>query len=124
MSSAWSTSCRGSLVAGANYSGSRSYNGLTGADVNRLPGGEFHSRPPGPPPVTEAFNSSEPELRRHHLRQQCQSSHLQRDDSSLRGRAGHRGSFQGSYTLSHAKDYPEANTRFDQDDQYGGAEHP
>ena len=33
----------------------------------------------------------------------------------LRGRAGHRGSFQGSYTLSHAKDYPEANTRFDQD---------
>jgi hypothetical protein len=33
----------------------------------------------------------------------------------IRGRAGHRGSFQGSYTLSHAKNYPEANTRFDQD---------
>jgi len=33
----------------------------------------------------------------------------------LRGKAGHRGSFQASYTLSHAKDYPEANTRFDQD---------
>jgi hypothetical protein len=30
---------------------------------------------------------------------------------SLRGKAGHRGNFQASYTLSHAKDYPEANTR-------------
>ena len=28
----------GRLVAGANYSGSRSFNALTGADVNRLPG--------------------------------------------------------------------------------------
>lgn len=38
---------------------------------------------------------------------------------SLRGKAGHRGNFQASYTLSHAKDYPEANTRFDQDGQTG-----
>jgi hypothetical protein len=34
---------------------------------------------------------------------------------SLRGKAGSRGSFQGSYTLAHAKNYPEAGTRFDQD---------
>ena len=27
------------LVAGASYSGSKSYNGLTGSDVNRYPGG-------------------------------------------------------------------------------------
>ena len=43
---------------------------------------------------------------------------------TLRGRAGHRGNFQASYTLSHAKDYPEANTRFDQDNQDGGANIP
>ena len=43
---------------------------------------------------------------------------------SLRGRAGHRANFQASYTLSHAKDYPEANTRFDQDNQNGGANIP
>ena len=35
-----------------------------------------------------------------------------------------RANFQASYTLSHAKDYPEANTRFDQDDQNGGANIP
>src|SRR6202021_3679170 len=33
----------------------------------------------------------------------------------LRGKGGARSSFQGSYTLAHAKDYPEAGTRFDQD---------
>ena len=34
---------------------------------------------------------------------------------SLRGNPNRRFNFQASYTLSHAMDFPEANTRFDQD---------
>jgi len=39
---------------------------------------------------------------------------------SLRGKPSSRSSFQASYTLSRAMDYPEANTRFDQDGSGGG----
>lgn len=97
------------LVAGANYSGSRSFNGLNGSDVNRFPGGavvsgggEVISRlNPNFGPITYVNNANQATYNAMIL--------------FLRGRAGSRGSFQGSYTLSHAKDYPEAGTRFDQD---------
>ena len=97
------------LVAGINYSGSRSYNGLTGTDVNRcdgcasvVGGKETINRPNSSfGAITYVNNANAATYNSMIL--------------TLRGRAGSRGSFQASYTLSHAKDYPEAGTRFDQD---------
>ncbi|HZQ19120.1 MAG TPA: TonB-dependent receptor [Terriglobales bacterium] len=97
------------LVAGVNYSGSRSYNGLTGTDVNRctrcatLTGsGENITRPnPNFGSIDYVTNEN--------------AGTYNAMIFSLRGNAGARGNFQASYTLSHAKDYPEAGTRFDQD---------
>jgi len=98
------------LVAGANYSGSRGYNQLTGFDVNRCDGcatlaaggGENITRP------NTSFGGID------YVRG-SNSSTYNAMILTLRGRAGARGSFQASYTLSHAMDYPEAGTRFDQD---------
>src|SRR5579863_1371343 len=110
------------LVAGASYSGSRSYNALTGADVNRIPGDASIAGTAGN--QVESINRPNPNFGAityvHNSNQATYNAMI----LSLRGRAGHRGSFQGSYTLSHAKDYPEANTRFDQDGQNGGANIP
>jgi hypothetical protein len=110
------------LVAGASYSGSRSYNGLTGADVNRIPGDVSISGTAGS--QVESFNRPNPNFGAityvHNSNQATYNAMI----LTLRGRAGHRGNFQASYTLSHAKDYPEANTRFDQDGQDGGANIP
>jgi hypothetical protein len=98
------------LVAGANYTGSRSYNGLTGADVNRCAGcatvnsggGETVTRPNTSfGSITYVNNANAAAYNGMIL--------------SLRGNASSRGSFQASYTLSHAKSYIEAGTRFDQD---------
>jgi hypothetical protein len=118
------------LVAGASYSGSRSYNALTGADVNRIPGDAAFSGCvagplfPGCTGVAEAINRPNTNFGAityvHNSNQATYNAMI----LSLRGRAGHRGNFQASYTLSHAKDYPEANTRFDQDGQNGGANIP
>jgi hypothetical protein len=110
------------LVAGANYSGSRSYNGLTGADVNRLPGDVSFSGAAGS--VVETFTRPNPNFGAITYVNNANQATYNAVILTLRGRAGHRGSFQGSYTLSHAKDYPEANTRFDQDGQDGGANIP
>jgi hypothetical protein len=112
----------GNLVAGANYSGSRSYNGLTGADVNRLPGDVSFSGAAGS--VLETFARPNPNFGAITYVNNANQATYNAVILTLRGRAGHRGSFQGSYTLSHAKDYPEANTRFDQDGQDGGANIP
>jgi hypothetical protein len=120
----------GRLVAGANYSGSRSFNGLTGADVNRLPGdATFSGCVAGPlfpncTGVAEAINRPNTNFGAITYVNNANQATYNAMILSLRGRAGHRGNFQGSYTLSHAKDYPEANTRFDQDGQNGGANIP
>lgn len=97
------------LVAGVNYSGSRSYNGLTGSDINRCDGcatltagGENISR------LNSSFGSID-------YVTNSNSSTYNSMIVTLRGRAGDRGNFQASYILSQAKDYPEAGTRFDQD---------
>ena len=110
------------LVAGVNYSGSRSYNGLTGADVNRQPGDVTFSGAAGS--VVEAFTRPNASFGQITYVNNANQANYNAMILSLRGRAGRRGSFQGSYTLSHAKDYPEANTRFDQDGQNGGANIP
>jgi len=97
------------LVAGANYSGSRSYNGLTGWDVNRFSGGAVVS---GGNETIDRLNSSFGTI---NYVTNANASTYNSMIFTLRGRAGARGSFQASYTLSHTLDYPETNTRFDQD---------
>ena len=112
----------GNLVAGASYSGSRSYNGLTGADVNRVPGDVSFSGAAGS--VVETFARPNPNFGAITYVNNANQATYNAMILQIRGRAGHRGNFQASYTLSHAKDYPEANTRFDQDGQDGGANIP
>jgi len=100
------------LVAGANDSGSMSYNGLTGSDVNRFPGGAVVV--PGNP-ATETVTRLNQNFGSITYVNNANQATYNAMILFLRGKAGSRGSFQGSYTLAHAKDYPEAGTRFDQD---------
>ncbi len=109
----------GNLVAGANYSGSKSYNGLNGANVNYFPGGATFSTASGS--AVESIGTLSPNFGSIIYVNNANQATYNSMILFLRGKAGHRGAFQGSYTLSHAKDYPEANTRFDQDD---GVQHP
>ncbi len=97
------------LVAGANYSGSRSYDGLTGSDVNRLAGGAVVVG------STETLTRLNPNFGGITYVTNSNAATYKAMILTLRGHAGSRGSFQASYTLSHAQDYPEAGTRFDQD---------
>ncbi len=97
------------LVVGANYSGSKSYDGLTGTDVNRYPGGAVFSS------SGETVNRLNPNFGVIDYVTNSNRANYNAMILSLRGRAGARASFQASYTLAHAKDYIEAGTRFDQD---------
>jgi hypothetical protein len=112
----------GNLVVGANYSGSRSYNGLNGADVNRVPGDASFAGSAGS--VVETINRPNSSFGSIVYVNNSNQATYNAMILSLRGKAGRRGNFQASYTLSHAKDYPESNTRFDQDGQDGGANIP
>jgi hypothetical protein len=105
----------GNLVAGANYSGSKSYNGLTGSNVNYFPGGATFSIPSSTSTVTESIGTLNPNFGAITFVNNSNQATYNSMILFLRGKAGHRAAFQGSYTLSHAKNYPEANTRFDQD---------
>ena len=98
-----------SLVAVANYSGSHSYNGITGADVNRYPGGAVIGG------GGETINRLNPNFGAITYVSNKNAASYNAMILSVRGKAGTRGNFQASYTLSHAQSYPEANTRFDQD---------
>jgi len=95
------------LVAGANYSGSRSYDALNGTNVNRFAGALLPSNT-GPSVLNTNYGSI-------NYVNNANAATYNAMILSLRGRAGARGSFQASYTLSKATDYPEAGTRFDQD---------
>ena len=95
------------LVVGANYSGSRGYDQLTGTDVNRFAGdliangGQLTRLNPSFGSIDYVHNGNSTTYNAMIL--------------SVRRTAGTWATFQGSYTLSHAKDYGEAGTRFDQD---------
>lgn len=93
------------LVVGANYSGSRSYDGLTGTNVNRYAGGyvegTINRLNPYFGPINYVTNDNRATYNAMVL--------------SLRGNPTSHLNFQASYTLSHAMDFPEAGTRFDQD---------
>ncbi|MGD0889931.1 MAG: TonB-dependent receptor [Terracidiphilus sp.] len=101
------------LVAGASYTGSKSYDQLTGSDVNRYSGGAvLTSSSSG---VTESVNRLNPNFGAITYVTNARYSEYNGMILTLRGRAGSRGNFQASYTFSQAKDYPEEGTRFDQD---------
>lgn len=93
------------LVVGANYSGSRSYDGLTGSDVNSYPGGYSDG-------VINRFN---PNFGVVNYVTNNNRSTYNAMILSIRGNPNAHLNFQASYTLSHTMDFPEANTRFDQD---------
>ncbi len=103
----------GSLVVGANYSGARSYNGLTGSNVNRFPGGATFSGTGGS--VVETIGTLNPNFGAITFVNNANAATYNSMILFVRGKASRRSNFQASYTLAHAKDYPEANTRFDQD---------
>ncbi len=90
------------LVVGANYSGSRSYDGLTGTDQNRCAGCTVNDRP------NSSFGTID-------YVSNANAGTYNAMILTIRGRPSSAFSFQGSYTLSKAMDYPEAGTRFDQD---------
>jgi len=103
----------GNLVAGGNYSGSKSYNGLNGNNVNYFPGGATFAGKGGA--VVESIGTLNSNFGPITFVNNANQATYNAMILYLRGRAGHRGNFQASYTLSKAKDYPEAGTRFDQD---------
>jgi hypothetical protein len=109
----------GSLVAGVSYSGSRSFNALTGADQNRQPGDISFTGSAGN--LVQTFSRPNTSFGSITYVNNANQATYNAMILTLRGKAGRRGNFQASYTLSHAKDYPEANTRFDQDGQTGGS---
>ena len=88
-------------MAGANYSGSKSYNQLSGTNVNRCDGC-------GSTPLNTSFGGID-------LVRNLNYSTYNAMIFSLRGRLSDSLSFQSSYTLSHAKSNIESGTRFDQD---------
>jgi hypothetical protein len=97
------------LVAGASYSGSRSFDALTGTDVNRYAGGY----------VNGTINRLNPNFGVINYVSNENEATYNGMILTLRGNPITRLNFQASYTLSHAKNYPEAGTRFDQDIGYG-----
>jgi hypothetical protein len=97
------------LIAGANYSGSHSYNGLSGTDVNRFPGGAVLGG------GGETINRLNPNFGTITYVKNPNEASYNAMILSIRGQKGPRANFQGSYTLSRAQSYPEAGTRFDQD---------
>jgi hypothetical protein len=106
------------LVVGASYSGSRSYDGLVGMNENVYPGGaSLYSCP-------TASNANQQCEQINYLNPNFGTINLVTNDNrgtynamilTLRGNPSSHLNFQASYTLSHAMDFPEANTRFDQD---------
>lgn len=100
------------LVAGANYSGSQSYDALNGTNVNRFNGALLPSNT-GPTVLNTAYTSI-------NYVNNANRATYNAMILSVRGRASARGSFQASYTLSKAMDFPEAGTRFDQDNSAFG----
>ena len=103
------------LVAGASYTGSKSYDGLNGPDINRYAGGAVVTPGVNGNAGTEAVTRLNPNFGNITYVSNQNSANYNAMILTLRGRAGSRGNFQASYTLSQAKDYPEAGTRFDQD---------
>jgi hypothetical protein len=93
------------LVVGASYSGSSSYDGLIGTDQNRFAGGN----------IGTAIDRLNPNFGVINYVTNDNRGTYNAMILTLRGNPTTRLNFQASYTLSHAQDFPEAGTRFDQD---------
>ena len=93
------------LVVGASYAGSRFFDALTGADENRYAGGYANG----------TINRLNPNFGVINYVTNNNRGTYNAMILSIRGNPSHSLNFQASYTLSHAQNFPEANTRFDQD---------
>ena len=93
------------LIVGASYAGSRSFDALTGADENRYAGGF----------VNGTINRLNPNFGVINYVTNNNRATYNAMILSIRGNPMQRMNFQASYTLSKATNFPEANTRFDQD---------
>jgi hypothetical protein len=102
------------LVVGANYSGSRSFDGLVGSDINTVPGGATISTN-GSGQLVENISYLNPNFGPINYVTNNNRATYNAMILSIRGNPNRHLNFQASYTLSHAQDFPEANTRFDQD---------
>jgi hypothetical protein len=105
------------LVAGASYSGSRSFDGLVGSDINTMAGGAVIAPCASPNQSENCETINRPNSNFGIINYVTNSNRATYNALivSIRGNPSRQLNFQASYTLSHAQDFPEANTRFDQD---------
>jgi hypothetical protein len=110
------------LVAGANYSGSMSYDALVGTDQNRLAGGATVAAcpPPNQAKQCESISRLNPNFGTINYVTNANGGSYNAMILTLRGTPTSRLSFQGSYTLSRALSNINAGTRFDQDTSPAG----
>lgn len=99
----------GNLIAGVNYSGSRSWDMINGTDLNRFPGDFLDGR-------LDRLHSSFGQMFYEWNRNQVYYNGM---ILTLRGQAGSRGSFQASYTLAKTTDYGQAGSRVNRDGGFG-----
>ena len=105
------------LVAGANYSGSMSYDALVGTNENRFAGGATVApcAPPNQAKQCETINYLNPNFGSINYVSNANGGSYNAMILTLRGTPTSRFNFQGSYTLSRALSNINAGTRFDQD---------
>ncbi len=105
------------LVAGANYSGSMSYDALVGTDQNRFAGGATLAPCPAPNQANqcESIARLNPNFGTINYVSNANGGSYNAMILTLRGTPTSRLNFQGSYTLSRALSNINAGTRFDQD---------
>ena len=97
----------GRMVAGAVYSGSYTYDGILGNDINRFPGDLLDGSLDR---LNQSFGSMYYEINANVIKYNA-------GIFSLRQRLG-RTSWQASYTLSHVTDYGQAGSRVNRDPDY------
>jgi hypothetical protein len=93
------------LIAGANYSGSQTWDSVIGTDFNRIAGDLLDGKLDR---LNPSFGSMMYELNSNRIRYNAMIL-------SLRGQLGGRGSFQASYTLSKVTDYGQMGSRVNRD---------
>lgn len=95
------------LVAGASYSGSKSYNGLAGTDYNRFAGDLIQNN--------GQFVRPNPNFGTINYVSNIMNGSYNAMILTLRRTVGQRATFQTSYTRSHAMSDINSGTRFDHD---------
>ncbi|MDL1883598.1 hypothetical protein FBR01_08100 [Anaerolineae bacterium CFX8] len=99
----------GNLIAGMNYSGSRSWDMVNGTDLNRFAGDFLDGK----------LDRLHPSFGQMFYEWNRNSIHYNGIILTLRGSAGRYGSFQASYTMARTTDYGQAGSRINRDGSFG-----